>query len=277
MKWLLQRIQGKTHDENRGYAAELLAILLQDNTRNRLQLGELDGVEAILKVLSVGTLDSSKSSLLTHLQQYRFQDPRDADETEFMENLFDVLCSALAEPAIKELFLKSEGVDLMVLTMKFVSLLNLSRSLCLRLKCREKKQSRSRSVKVIDHALSGAGGVANCEAFVEASGLKTLFPALMGKVCHFEQANNCKANHGLSNRRKARAPSLHKKTRATYLVSCLPSSPISSRTRRRAPDCLQNSSSRGTRRSTDFWSCAREPRLGSLPRSGILMSRRRFV
>lgn len=41
---------------------------------------------------------------------------------EFMENVFDALCSAVSEPNIKELFLKSEGVDLMVLMMKSVSL-----------------------------------------------------------------------------------------------------------------------------------------------------------
>ena len=32
-----------------------------------------------------------------------------------MENVFDVLCSALAEPEIKQQFLDSEGVDLMIL------------------------------------------------------------------------------------------------------------------------------------------------------------------
>jgi beta-catenin-like protein 1 len=53
--WLLQRIESKKHDENRGYAAELLSILLQDNHPNRLELGEKDGVETILKVLSVST------------------------------------------------------------------------------------------------------------------------------------------------------------------------------------------------------------------------------
>lgn len=51
-------------------------------------------------------------------QQYRKRDPVDADETEFMENIFDALCSALGEAEIKQLFLKSEGVDLMVLLMK---------------------------------------------------------------------------------------------------------------------------------------------------------------
>lgn len=55
-----------------------------------------------------------------HLQQYRRKDPSDADETEFMENVFDTLCSALTEPELKRLFLDAEGVDLMVLMMKCV-------------------------------------------------------------------------------------------------------------------------------------------------------------
>ncbi len=53
MKWLLTRIQAKEHDDNRGYAAELLSILLQDNQANRLKFGEEDGVETLLKTLSV--------------------------------------------------------------------------------------------------------------------------------------------------------------------------------------------------------------------------------
>jgi beta-catenin-like protein 1 len=55
---------------------------------------------------------------MTFLQQYRRRNPVDADETEFMENVFDSLCSALNEPEIKKLFLAAEGVDLMVLMMK---------------------------------------------------------------------------------------------------------------------------------------------------------------
>ena len=42
----------------------------------------------------------------------------DADEEEFMENVFDALCAALSEPEIKKLFLDAEGIDLMVLTLK---------------------------------------------------------------------------------------------------------------------------------------------------------------
>lgn len=44
----------------------------------------------------------------------------DADETEFMENVFDSLCSALAEPEVKKAFLECEGVDLMLIMMKCV-------------------------------------------------------------------------------------------------------------------------------------------------------------
>ncbi|KAH0840137.1 Catenin-beta-like protein [Lanmaoa asiatica] len=148
MSWLVERIQSKTHDENRSYAAELLSILLQSSIPNRQELGKKDGVEVILKVLS----------------QFRYREPVDADETEFMENLFDALCSALAEPEIKSLFLASEGVDLMVLMMK------------------EKLQSKSRSIKTLDYAMSGPAGADLCTNFVEALGLKTLFSAFMGKA-----------------------------------------------------------------------------------------------
>ena len=53
MNWLLRRIQAKSHDENRAYAAELLSILLQNRIENRLVLSENDGIEIILKALSV--------------------------------------------------------------------------------------------------------------------------------------------------------------------------------------------------------------------------------
>ena len=53
LSWLLTRIESPKHDENRGYAAEILSILLQNNRQNRLALGKQDGVETLLKILSV--------------------------------------------------------------------------------------------------------------------------------------------------------------------------------------------------------------------------------
>ncbi|KDR83699.1 hypothetical protein GALMADRAFT_56115 [Galerina marginata CBS 339.88] len=148
LNWLVNRVQSKVHDENRGYAAELLSIFLQDKIENKLQFGRNNGVEVLLKVLS----------------QYRRRDPVDAEETEFMENLFDSLCSALSESPIKMLFLEAEGTDLMVLMMK------------------EKMQARSRSMKVLDYAMSGPTGPDVCESFVNSLGLKTLFTAFMGNT-----------------------------------------------------------------------------------------------
>ncbi|KAF8914668.1 DUF1716-domain-containing protein [Mucidula mucida] len=164
MKWLLTRIQAKEHDDNRGYAAELLSILLQDNQANRLKFGEEDGVETLLKTLS----------------QYRRRDPVDPDEVEFMENTFDALCSALNERKIKQLFLEAEGADLMVLMMK------------------DKLQSRSRSIKTLDYAMSGPDGTAACEAFIEALGLKTLFSVFMGKLHKKQKSGEIPASEDTS-------------------------------------------------------------------------------
>ncbi|KAL7413013.1 DUF1716-domain-containing protein [Mrakia frigida] len=147
LDWLLKRIDVKEYDSNKQYASEILAILLQQSRPNRLKLGALQGVDTLLKVLS----------------KYRKADPSDQEEQEFMENAFDALCSTLAEPEMKEAFMESEGVELMVICMK------------------EKKLSRARAIKVLDHALSGPEGSDNCEKFIEALGLKTLFAAFMGK------------------------------------------------------------------------------------------------
>jgi hypothetical protein len=46
-------VQVKKQDENRGYAAELIAILLQDNRETRTLFGKEDGVETLLTVVSV--------------------------------------------------------------------------------------------------------------------------------------------------------------------------------------------------------------------------------
>lgn len=162
ISWLLKRLQppikkekDKREDDalaqNRQYAAELLSILLQGGEESRtvrIAFGKNAGMEICLKVLSV----------------YRKRDPAGAEETEYMENVFDCICSAVAEPENKALFLQEEGVELMVIMMK------------------EKLLARNRAIKALDHALTGDAGTAACEHFVEALGLKSLFTAFMNKV-----------------------------------------------------------------------------------------------
>ncbi|PKI83667.1 hypothetical protein MVES1_002464 [Malassezia vespertilionis] len=145
LPWLMERIQASHFDQNKAYAGELLAILLHDNTPNRAAFGEQGGVDALLRTIA----------------PFRKRDPTDEEETEFMENCFDALCSALLYDANKKQFLDDEGIELMVLIL------------------RDKKQARLRAIKLLDHALGGAYGVASCERLVQALGLKYLFPIFM--------------------------------------------------------------------------------------------------
>ncbi|KAG0022820.1 hypothetical protein BGZ81_008371 [Podila clonocystis] len=141
LPWMLKRLKVKAFDSNKQYCSELLAILMQSNSDNRKRLGELGGIDDLLQLLSI----------------YKRKDPKDPDEIEMMENLFDCLCSTLAEKEIKQLFLEGEGIELMVIMIK------------------EKKMARIRAVKVLDYAMSTKAGTANCLRFVEIMGLKTLF------------------------------------------------------------------------------------------------------
>ena len=98
------------------------------------------------------------------MQLFRKRDPAGADELEYMENLFDSLCSLLSSSEAKASFVQEEGTELMVIML------------------REKLLARSRALKVLDYAMSGNAGTAACEAFVEAQGLKSLFSAFMQTV-----------------------------------------------------------------------------------------------
>jgi beta-catenin-like protein 1 len=60
------------------------------------------------------------NTLLTSLSAYRKKDPQDADDIEKMENIFDALCSLLIDPESKAAFRESEGLELMLLMIKYV-------------------------------------------------------------------------------------------------------------------------------------------------------------
>lgn len=146
LQWLLKRLKQKIpFDGNKLYCSEILSILIQDNNDNRLLLGTLDGIDVLLQQLAV----------------YKRHDPTTAEEQEFMENLFNCLCSALMAKENRERFLRGEGLQLMNLML------------------REKKLSRNGSLKVLDHAMAGFDGRDNCNKFVDILGLRTIFPLFM--------------------------------------------------------------------------------------------------
>lgn len=151
MPWLHSRIQKPESSvtQNKQYAAEILAILLQSSPKNRERLVDLEGIDTLLRLLSV----------------YRKRDPeKDSDEEEYVENLFDALTCVVDETTAKEKFIEAEGVELAQIML------------------REGKMSKSRALRVLNHALSGKSGLGTCERFVEAGLLRTTFSMFMKKV-----------------------------------------------------------------------------------------------
>jgi beta-catenin-like protein 1 len=155
LKWLLKRIRVKqpagsiSFDENKLYAGELLSILVQNQEENSRLLGdEFNGIDVLLQQLAF----------------YKKHDPASADEYEYMENIFNCLCSCLMLSENRSKFLKSEGLQLM------------------RLILREQKNARTSALKVLTYAMNNLNGKESCEAFVEMLGLGVLFPLFMKPV-----------------------------------------------------------------------------------------------
>ncbi|KAK2743911.1 hypothetical protein FQN57_004534 [Myotisia sp. PD_48] len=150
IQWLQNRISKKETriSQNKQYAAEILAILLQASPKNRLRFIERDGTETLLQLLSI----------------YRKFDPeKDSDEEEYFENLFDSLTCLVDEAEGKIKFVEAEGIELALIML------------------REGKLSKPRALRVLNHAIGGHEGVQACEHFVEAAGLRTIFGIFMKK------------------------------------------------------------------------------------------------
>ncbi|KAF2090999.1 beta-catenin-like protein-like protein 1 [Saccharata proteae CBS 121410] len=151
LEWLVQRASRKESQvsQNKQYAAELLAVLVQASTPNRNRLiSEYDGVDALLQLIAA----------------YRKRDPsKDTEEEEYAENVFDALTCLVEEPAGKAKFVEAEGVELALIMLQSA------------------KFAKPRVLRLLDHAVSGSAGTQVCEQFVEAGGLKTLFGMFMKK------------------------------------------------------------------------------------------------
>jgi beta-catenin-like protein 1 len=150
LQWLLNRIPKKESpvSQNKQYAAEVLAILLQSSSINRRKLCELDGVDLLLQILAA----------------YRKRDPqKGTEEEEFVENVFDCLTCVADEPEGKQKFVEAEGIELCLIMIK------------------EGKMSKARALRLLDHALGGPFGAEVCEKLVEAAGLKVVFGMFMKK------------------------------------------------------------------------------------------------
>lgn len=146
MKWLVGKIKIREFDSNKQYASEILAILLQNSTVNQKRLGQMNGVDAVLQAVAM----------------YKSRDPKIGDEEEMVENLFDCLCCLLMPLENKERFVRAEGVELMIIIMN------------------QKKLCYGSAIRALDFAMTNYPPA--CERFVDVMGLKTAFPAFMGKI-----------------------------------------------------------------------------------------------
>ena len=144
IQWLISRAQAKEPQtsQNKQYAAEILAILLQSSVENRSTFISIDGIDVCLQSLS----------------PYRKKDPaKGTEEEEFMENLFDCLTCSVDDVEGKIKFVEAEGVELGLIML------------------REGGASKPRALRLLDHALGGSDGGLCCEKLVEAAGLKVIF------------------------------------------------------------------------------------------------------
>jgi beta-catenin-like protein 1 len=150
LKWLLNRVQKRESpvSQNKQYAAEVLAILLQSSPVNRKLLTGLDGVDLFLRLLAA----------------YRKRDPvKGTEEEEFVENVFDCVTCVVDESEGKQTFVEAEGIELCLIML------------------REGKMSKPRALRLLDHALAGQSGLEVCERLIEAAGLKVIFGMFMKK------------------------------------------------------------------------------------------------
>ena len=152
LKWLLRRIQTKEErgsvSQNKQYAAEILAILVQNSAKNRRKLASLDATDIMLQLVA----------------PYRKRNPeKGGEEEEYVENLFEALTCMVDEPEGKSKFVEAEGVELCLIMIK------------------EGKLSKEASIRLLDQAARGTSGAEVCQKIVEAGGLKNVFTLFMKK------------------------------------------------------------------------------------------------
>ena len=140
--------------------------------------------------IAAATIDGMDVLLLA-IAAYRKSDPTVEVECEFLENVFDILAASLLREDNALDFVKAEGVELM-------------------LRCvRQKVHAGGGALRVLNFAMSGSSSSSSsssssnsgneghdayrgaCEAFVNAGGLKLLFPLYMARKLSIPRPAAC--------------------------------------------------------------------------------------
>jgi beta-catenin-like protein 1 len=157
--WLLGRINHKRFDSNKLAASEILFMFLQASKKNRLHL-KSGTAKSVQSQSNDQEPETGIEKLLKAIHFYRKRNPGSLEEEECVENLFSCVACMLLEPANQTIFAELDGFELIVKI----------------LRCR--MYTYRKCWQVLDAAMTEHS--ANCERFVQADGLKVLFPAFMG-------------------------------------------------------------------------------------------------
>ena len=131
----------------------------KSGTKKKKKPNEFDGMECVLQAIAA----------------YRKKDPSSDEECEYLENIFASLAASLLSDKNVEEFLERQGVELM-------------------LRCvNEHIHAGSCSMKILFFCVSGSSrsNEQAAEIFVEAGGLKSLFPILMGRKSSMPKPASC--------------------------------------------------------------------------------------
>jgi len=146
LPWLIKRVRAPgAMDYNKVYASEILGILLQNSESSRDSMKKIEGVDKLLRGVA----------------PYRKRDPADSEESEYLQNMFDCLCTLMLDRVHQVAFGKVQGLELMIRMMK------------------ERVYASNLALKLADHSLRHCAE--NCQMFVEKLGLKVLFAMFMKK------------------------------------------------------------------------------------------------
>lgn len=157
LPWLIKRVRAQgTMDYNKVYASEILGIVLQNSEPARDSMVKLEGVDKLLRGIAA----------------YRKRDPADSEESEYVQNMFDCLCSLMLLKANQLAFGRLQGLELMIRMMK------------------ERVFASNLALKLADHALRHCPE--NCQVFVEKLGLKVLFAIFMKRGAKTKKESEAK-------------------------------------------------------------------------------------
>ncbi|CAJ1375471.1 unnamed protein product [Effrenium voratum] len=136
LPWLIKRVRAPNMDYNKVYASEILGIVLQNLAEAREAVVKLEGVDKLLRGIAA----------------YRKRDPADSEEAEYVQNMFDCLCSLMLLKSNQLAFGNLQGLELMIRMMK------------------DRVFAATLALKLSAHAVRHCPE--NCQIFVEKLGLK---------------------------------------------------------------------------------------------------------